>query len=123
LQGFNFAQGYIDGMLSTKGGLRQANELITKVTKASAEKREKIVSKANTRFAGTIGEVNRVAAENAARDASAAAQAASDLIAAQQAAQAAEAAALAERERVYNSFLESVKNTFASIKELNTWSL
>jgi hypothetical protein len=116
LQGFNFAQGYIDGMLSTKGGLRQANELITKVTKASAEKREKIVNKANTRFAGTIGEVNRVAAENAARDASAAAQAASDLIAAQQAAQAAEAAALAERERVYNSFLESVKNTFAGIK-------
>ena len=116
LQGFNFAQGYIDGMLSSKGGLRQANDLINKVTKASVEKREKIVSKANTRFAGTIGEVNRVAAENAARDASAAAQAASDLIAAQQAAAAAEAAALAERERVYNSFLESVKNTFAGIK-------
>jgi hypothetical protein len=38
------------------------------------------------------------------------------LIAAQQAAAAAEAAALAERERVYNSFLDSVKNTFAGIK-------
>jgi hypothetical protein len=37
-------------------------------------------------------------------------------IAAQQAAAAAEAAALAERERVYNSFLDSVKNTFAGIK-------
>ena len=116
LQGFNFAQGYIDGILTSQGGLRQANKLINKVTKASVEDRQKIVNKANTRFAGTIGEVNRVAAENAARDASAAAQAASDLIAAQQAAAAAEAAALAERERVYNSFLDSVKNTFAGIK-------
>jgi hypothetical protein len=35
---------------------------------------------------------------------------------AQAAAAAKEAAALAERERVYNSFLDSVKNTFAGIK-------
>jgi hypothetical protein len=116
LQGFNFAQGYIDGLLGTKGGLKQANELITKVTKASADKREKIVSKTNTRFAGTIGEVNRVAAEAAAASDALATQLANDLIAAQQKALADEAAAVAERERIYESFANSVKNTFAGIK-------
>jgi hypothetical protein len=116
LQGLNFSQGYIDGLLGTQGGLKQANALIKKATALPLKKQTALVAKENKKFAGTIGEVNRVAAENAARDASAAAQAAADLIAAQQAAQAAEAAALAERERVYNSFLDSVKNTFAGIK-------
>jgi hypothetical protein len=55
------------------------------------------------------------AAVAAAADA-AAIESANAVIAAQQAAAAAEAAALAERERVYNSFLDSVKNTFAGIK-------
>ena len=116
LQGFNFAQGYIDGILTSQGGLRQANKLINRVTKASVEDRQKIVNKANTRFAGTIGEVNRVAAENAAALAASAAQDAADLLAAQQKAIADEAAAVAERERIYESFANSVKNTFAGIK-------
>jgi hypothetical protein len=55
-------------------------------------------------------------AQNAAAAAQAAAQAAAELAAAQAAAAAAEAAALAERERVYQSFADSVKNTFAGIK-------
>jgi hypothetical protein len=56
------------------------------------------------------------AAAKAADDDAKAISAANDLIEAQRAAVAAEAAALAERERVYNSFLDSVKNTFAGIK-------
>jgi hypothetical protein len=57
------------------------------------------------------------AAASAAAEASAQAQAAHNaMVAAQAAAAAAEAAALAERERVYNSFLDSVKSTFAGIK-------
>jgi hypothetical protein len=55
-------------------------------------------------------------AENAAAASQAAAQAAAELAAAQAAAAAAEAAALAERERVYQSFADSVKSTFAGIK-------
>jgi len=56
-----------------------------------------------------IAEAAQAAAESAA-------QAAQELAAAQAAAAAAEAAALAERERVYQSFADSVKNTFAGIK-------
>jgi hypothetical protein len=57
------------------------------------------------------------AAASAAAEASAQAQAAHNaMVAAQAAAAAREAAALAERERVYNSFLDSVKSTFAGIK-------
>jgi len=116
LQGFEFSQGYIDGLLGSQGGLKQANALIAKVNKASAEKRTQIVAKENKKFAGTIGEVNRVAAENAAALAASAAQDAADLLAAQQKAIADEAAAVAERERIYESFANSVKNTFAGIK-------
>lgn len=112
LQGFEFAQGYIDSLLGSQGGLRQANALINKVTKASAEKRTKIVNRENTKFSQTIGEVNRVAAENAQILAKQAADDAAALIASQQA----EAAAIVERQRVYDSFLDSVKSTFAGIK-------
>jgi hypothetical protein len=55
-------------------------------------------------------------AQAAQAAAESAAQAAQELAAAQAAAAAAEAAALAERERVYQSFADSVKNTFAGIK-------
>jgi hypothetical protein len=112
LQGFEFSQGYIDSLLGSQGGLRQANALINKVTQASAEKRNKIVNRENTKFSQTIGEVNRVRAENAQKLAQQAADDAALLVASQQA----EAAALLERQRVYDSFLDSVKNTFAGIK-------
>jgi hypothetical protein len=55
-------------------------------------------------------------AQAAQAAAESAAQAAAEMAAAQAAAAAAEAAALAERERVYQSFADSVKNTFAGIK-------
>ena len=62
-------------------------------------------------------------AQNAAAAAAAAAEAAAQMAAAQEAANRAaqeaadrEAAILAERERVYNSFLDSVKGTFSNIK-------
>jgi TP901 family phage tail tape measure protein len=61
--------------------------------------------------------VGQAAAASAAAETAAAAQEAhNEMIAAQQAAAQAEADALAERERVYNSFLDSVKSTFAGIK-------
>jgi len=116
LQGLKFSQGYIDGLLGSQGGLKQANALIKKATALPVKKQTALVARENKKFAGTIGEVNRVAAENAANLAAAAAQAAADLKAAEDAAIAAEKAAIAERERIYNSFLDSVKSTFAGIK-------
>lgn len=67
-------------------------------------------------------EFNRTAAgqaeiaQAAAAAAAAAAQAAAEAAAAQEAAARAEAEALAERQRVFQSFADSVKNTFAGIK-------
>jgi hypothetical protein len=116
LQGLQFSQGYIDGLLGSQGGLKQANALIKKATALPVKKQTALVARENKKFAGTIGEVNRVAAENAAASAALAAQAAADLAASIAAAEAKEAAALAERERVYASFADSVKNTFAGIK-------
>jgi len=73
------------------------------------------VSKAQARFNKTIAGQQEVAAA-AAQAAAAAAQAAAEAAAAQEAAARAEAEALAERERVFQSFADSVKNTFAGIK-------
>jgi hypothetical protein len=116
LQGLKFSQGYIDGLLGSEGGLKQAKTLIKKATSLPIKKQTKFVEKENKKFAGTIGEVNRVAAENASLLAQQAAKEAADLVAAQEKAIADEAAAVAERERIYQSFADSVKNTFAGIK-------
>jgi hypothetical protein len=73
------------------------------------------LAKMQARFNKTAAGQQEIAAASAAA-AQAAAQAAAELAAAQQAAAEREAAALAERERVYQSFADSVKNTFAGIK-------
>jgi hypothetical protein len=73
------------------------------------------LAKMQARFNKTASGQQEIAAASAAA-AQAAAQAAAEFAAAQAAAAAAEAAALAERERVYQSFADSVKNTFAGIK-------
>jgi hypothetical protein len=73
------------------------------------------LAKMQARFNKTAAGQQEIAAASAAA-AQAAAQAAAEFAAAQAAAAAAEAAALAERERVYQSFADSVKNTFAGIK-------
>jgi hypothetical protein len=79
---------------------KNGNKAITNITKAY-----------NKSAAG------QAAAAQASAQASAAAAAAhSAMVAAQEAAARAEAEALAERERIYQSFLDTVKNTFAGIK-------
>jgi hypothetical protein len=72
---------------------------------------KKLTAAYNKSAAGqqAVAQAAQAAAESAA-------QAAQEMAAAQAAAAAAEAAALAERERVYQSFADSVKNTFAGIK-------
>jgi hypothetical protein len=95
------------GKVTNKASFQKELGKLTKTTESA--------SKAQAKFNKTSAGIAEVAA-NAAAASAAAAEAASQFAAAQQAAADAEAAALAERERVYQSFADSVKNTFASIK-------
>ena len=79
--------------ISTPEGLKRAQARFNKTTAGQAE-----------------------IAENAAAAAQAAAQAAAELAAAQAESARKEAEVIAERERVYQSFADSVKNTFAGIR-------
>jgi hypothetical protein len=112
--------GLSEGLASaiTSGGLKQTNKLLTKI-KDSAKFATKLQNKFNRTAAGQA-ELQRVAdqAAQAAAEASAEAQRqAEELQRVQEEAARKEAEALAERERVYNSFLDSVKSTFGQIKE------
>jgi hypothetical protein len=111
--------------LQTSGLDKAVAEWITSVDKpvaAAREAQKKIARNGATAIANITARYQQssagqqAAAQAAAEAAQAAAQAAAELKAAQDAAIAAEAAALAERERIYNSFLDSVKTTFAGIK-------
>jgi hypothetical protein len=101
--------GFADLIVSTAKSKKAFQKELAKVS--TPEKLQKQQAKFNKTAAG-IAEL-AAAASAAAAEMAAAQEAAAR--AAQEAA-AAEAAALAERERVYNSFLDSVKGTFASIK-------
>ena len=90
---------------------KAANQALARIAKNGAKAITNLTNAYNKSSAG------QAAAASAAAEASAAAaQASEDLRQAQLAAAQAEADALAERERVYNSFLDSVKSTFAGIK-------
>ena len=101
--------GFADLIVSTAKSKKAFQKELAKVS--TPEKLQKQQAKFNKTAAG-IAEL-AAAASAAAAEMAAAQEAAAR--AAQEAA-AAEAAALAERERIYNSFLDSVKSTFASIK-------
>jgi hypothetical protein len=92
---------------TTKKSFQKELKGLTKSTSAVT----KAQAKFNKTAAGRAEVANQAAAASAAASAAAA-----EFAAAQEAAARAEAEALAERERVYNSFLDSVKNTFAGIK-------
>jgi len=109
LLGAGVSAGFADLIVSTAKTKKAFQKELAKVS--SPEGLQKQQAKFNKTAAGI--------AELAAAASAAAAQMAAAQEAAARAAQEAadrEAAALAERERVYNSFLESVKGTFASIK-------
>jgi hypothetical protein len=110
LLGTGISSGFASLILGKVTGKTSFQKELGKLTKTT-ESASKAQAKFNKTSAGRA-EVAQIAAEASA----AASSAASDFAAAQQAAADAEAAALAERERVYQSFADSVKNTFASIK-------
>jgi hypothetical protein len=90
---------------------KAANQALARISKNGAKAITNLTNAYNKSSAGQAA-----AAEAASQAANDAAQASEDLRQAQLAAAQAEADALAERERVYNSFLDSVKSTFAGIK-------
>jgi hypothetical protein len=109
--------GFADLILNTATTKKAFQKELASLTKSTAS-----ATKAQAKFNKTSAGKAEIAA-NAAAASAAAAQAAAEMQAAQEAAARAaqeaadrEAAALAERERVYNSFLNSVKDTFSSIK-------
>jgi hypothetical protein len=110
LLGFNLSQGLVDTILSTATSSKEIKKVYAQLT-SSTSAAEKMQAKFNKTKAG-----QQELAQAAAESAQAAAAATAAFNAAQAAAAAAEAAALAERERVYQSFADSVKNTFAGIK-------
>ena len=110
LLGFNLSQGLVDTILSTATSSKEIKKVYAQLT-SSTSAAAKMQEKFNKTKAG-----QQELAQAAAESAQAAAQAAAEFAASQAAAAAAEAAALAERERVYQSFADSVKNTFAGIK-------
>lgn len=91
--------------------VKTANQALARIAK-NGDKAIKNITKAYNKSAA-----GQAAAASAAAEASANAAAAHNaMVEAQRAAAQAEADALAERERVYNSFLDTVKSTFAGIK-------
>jgi hypothetical protein len=102
--------GFANLILNTATTKKTFQKELKSLTKSSAA-----ATKAQAKFNKTSAGKAEVAQQAAAASA-AASSAAAEYAAAQQAAADAEAAALAERERVYQSFADSVKNTFASIK-------
>jgi hypothetical protein len=95
------------GKVTNKASFQKELGKLTKTTNSAT----KAQAKFNKTSAGRAEVAQQAAAASAA-----ASSAAAEYAAAVQAAADAEAAALAERERVYQSFADSVKNTFASIK-------
>jgi hypothetical protein len=96
---------------SSSTPVKAANEALARINK-NGQKAVTNLTKAYSKSAA-----GQQAAASAAAEASAAASAAhAAAVAAQEAAAAKEAAALAERERVFQAFADSVKNTFAGIK-------
>jgi hypothetical protein len=106
--------GFANLILNTATTKKTFQKELKSLTKSSAAA-TKAQAKFNKTSAGRA-EIANAAASAAAEASAAASNAAAEFAAAQQAAAEAEAAALAERERVFQSFADAVKNTFAGIK-------
>ena len=111
LEGAGLAKEVAQWITSVDKPVVAAREAMAKIDKRGSTAIANLTKQYQNSSAGRAAASAKAAADDAAAIASANA-----LIEAQRAAAAAEAAALAERERVYNSFLDSVKNTFAGIK-------
>jgi hypothetical protein len=119
LVGTNLAQGLVDKILTGKAPLKTAGKVLTDVLKKDGSVRNKAVTNLNNQFAATYSEVNRIAQESARAGEAAAA---ASIAAAQEAERQAEELRRAEEARIeglnqlYANFLETIKGTFAGIR-------
>jgi TP901 family phage tail tape measure protein len=118
LAGKGLSEGLVGQIVGSKTPIKTANQVLKKISETNGKFATKLQNQFNKTGAGQAEMANKAAAASAA-----AAQAAAEMQRAnEEAARAAqeaadrEAAILAERERVYNSFLDSVKATFSSIR-------
>lgn len=109
LVGAGLSAGLADKITSSSKPIKAANKILARISKNGDKAVKNIQKKFNATKAGQ-SELASISAKNEA---------------ANEAAAAAEAARLAEKKRVYDSFLDSVKNTFGRIKDsiLNAFSL
>lgn len=114
LVGTKLTRGLVDQILTGSKPVVSAGKILTSLLKKDGSVRVKAVNKLNRDFAATYSEVNRVASE-AAAEADAINQAAAQ---AREAVRQAELADLAEKQRVYESFLDAIKGTFAGIRNV-----
>jgi hypothetical protein len=105
-------RGLVDSIMSQAKPIKLANKIINETLRKDGNVKIKAVKSRNAAFAATIGEQNRMASE-AASAASAASEAASR---AAEELRRAEEARLEEQARIYQSFLDTIKGTFAGIK-------
>jgi hypothetical protein len=118
LAGKGLSEGLVGQIIGSKTPIKTANQVLKKISESNGKFATKLQKQFNRTGAGQAEMANQAAAASAA-----AAQAAAEMQRAnEEAARAAqeaadrEAAILAERERVYNSFLDSVKATFSGIR-------
>jgi hypothetical protein len=112
LVGTNLAQGLVDKILTGKQPLITAGKVLTDVLKKDGSVKNKVVKDLNTKFAATYSEVNRVAEESARASAAAAEDArrqAEEL-------RKAEEARIDGLNQLYANFLDTIKGTFANIR-------
>lgn len=112
LLGKNLSKGLVDQILTSNKPLKLANKIIAETTKKGGKTRIKAVKELNAEFAATYSEVNRVA-EEASRASIAQAQEADRL--AEQLRQA-EINRIAALDQLYSDFLDTIKGTFAGIR-------
>jgi hypothetical protein len=111
LIGSGLSSAVAEWITSSSTPIKAANQAQAKIAKNGQKAIANLTKNYNKSSAG-----QQAAAQAAAEASRAAAEAAADFQRAQEETARAEAEALAERARIYNSFLDSIKSTFAGIK-------
>jgi hypothetical protein len=116
LVGKGLSQGLVDQILSGAKPLKTANETLTNILKKDGSVKTKVVNNLNKQFTATYSEQNRIRDEANSAAASAAAAAAAEAARLAEELRQAEIARIAELDRLYSNFLDTIKGTFAGIR-------
>jgi len=116
LVGKGLSQGLVDQILSGAKPLKTANETLTNILKKDGSVKTKVVNNLNKQFTATYSEQNRIIDEANSAAASEAAAAAAEAARLAEELRQAEIARIAELDRLYSNFLDTIKGTFAGIR-------